>query len=362
MVAQLNTPNTTRLILPSKVANRLIAESEKVQIGDKAIEAWTLPLCGHLMDDPDIAGLSKRTLKRIDDAFDRAIRHQAASGHDYSDGDDVVAPPTTRRRRGEAINPSSSSGGGGGFIPESPSLGGGFLPDSDGEQMEVDHGTYNSNEPTHIPLTLIPTALQILDLPPADEEVLAVFENATRGWGGVQVSPGEESVSRNDFRAVCAALLPDEETQEDSTDGGKGSVDEDERLEESELQQDGEYFEGESSLSVDEDSDEYTGKGKAKAKAVAKSKPILHRRGKKRKRVDSTDISDDDGPIRITLRQKAECRKAFALFFPDVPESELDSQRIMIKDIVRVAGLLKEKIKAEEVRKAPVIDRRLTCT
>lgn len=307
------------------------------------------------MDDPDIASLSKRTLRRIDDAFNRTIRAQAASGHGYSENGDVFVAQTVRRRRGEALKSPRSSGGGGGFIPESPVLGGGFLPDSDGEQMDADYGTYNSSESTHIPLTLIPTALQILDLPPADEEILAVFENAARGWGGAQVSTGEEGVSRKDFRAVCAALLPEEDCGDGSEDGG-------EELWESELQQDGEYFEEESSLSVDEDSEEYTGKGKARAKVVVKSRPTPRGRGNKRKRVDSTDISDDDRPIRMTPRQKAECRKAFALFFPDVPESELESQRIMIKDIVRVAGLLREKIKAEEVRRVLVTDRRLTST
>jgi hypothetical protein len=254
------------------------------------------------------------------------------------------------------LNPSFSSGGGGGFILESPPLGDAFLPDSDGEQLDIDPRTYDSNEPTHIPLTLISTALQILDLPPADEEVLAVFENAARGWGG---SIGGEGVSRKDFRDVCAALLPEGEDQ-DGTDGGDGSVDEGEQLE-SELQQDGEGFEEGSSLSVDEDSEGYTsGKGKARVKVVAKSRSILRGRGKKRKRMDSTDISNDDGPIRITPRQKAACRSAFSLFFPDVPESELNSQRIMIKDIARAAGLLREKIKAEEVHKILVIDRRLT--
>ncbi len=307
------------------------------------------------MDDPDIANLSKRTLKRIDDAFDRTIRARAASGYGYSDSGDVVPPPTVRRRRGEALNPPNSSGGGGGFIPESPLLGGGFLPDSDGDQMDVDYDAHNSSEPTHIPLTLIPTALQILDLPPADEEILAVFENAARGWGGAQA--GEEGVSRKDFRAVCAVLLPDEEDQEGGSDGSEG---EDEEPEVSERQQDGEYFEEESTLSVDEHSDEYTSKGKARAKAVAKSRPTPRGRSHKRKRVDSTDTSDEEGPIRITARQRAECRKAFALFFPDVPGSELDSQRIMIKDIVRVADLLREKVKAEEVRGVLSTDRRLT--
>jgi len=32
-----------------------------------------------------------------------------------------------------------------------------------------------------------------------------------------------------------------------------------------------------------------------------------------------------------------------------VPDGELDCQKIMIKDVTRVANLLKEKIKAEEI-------------
>jgi hypothetical protein len=338
---------------------RQVRRSKRVIKEAKLVPLERFLCCGGLMDDPDVANLSKRTLKRIDDAFDRAIRGQAASGHGYSDDGDVVAPPTVRRRRGGALDPSKSPSGGGGFIHENLLMGGGFIPESDNEQMDADHHTYDSNEPTHIPLTLIPTALQIIDLPPADEEVLAVFENAARGWGGAQIPTGEEGVSRKDFRAVCLALLPEEEDLEDGTDGSAGE-DEDEELRDSELQQDGEYFEEESSLSIDEDSEEYTGKGKARAKAITKPKPIPQGRGKKRKRMDSTDTSDGDRPIWMTPRQKAECRKVFALFFPDIPESELGSQRIMIKDIVRVAGLLREKIKAEEVRGLLAIYGRLT--
>jgi hypothetical protein len=51
----------------------------------------------------------------------------------------------------------------------------------------------------------------------------------------------------------------------------------------------------------------------------------------------------------LSTKQKAECREDFARFFPDVPDTELDRQKIMIKDVTRVANLLKEKIKAEEV-------------
>jgi len=37
------------------------------------------------------------------------------------------------------------------------------------------------------------------------------------------------------------------------------------------------------------------------------------------------------------------------LFFPDVADDKLDEQRIMIRDIIRVSDLLKEKIKADEI-------------
>ncbi len=60
--------------------------------------------------------------------------------------------------------PSTSSGGG--FLPPSPSGGGGFLPPSGGFLIDDD-----DDGPTHLPLRLVPHALQLLDLPPDDNEV-----------------------------------------------------------------------------------------------------------------------------------------------------------------------------------------------
>jgi hypothetical protein len=62
----------------------------------------------------------------------------------------------------------------------------------------------------------------------------------------------------------------------------------------------------------------------------------------------------------LSAKQKAECREDFARFFPDVPDAELDRQKIMIKDVTRVANLLKEKIKAEEVSFLILYQRPLT--
>jgi len=85
--------------------------------------------------------------------------------------------------------------------------------------------------------------------------------------------------------------------------------------------------------------DTYTAGASTKSK---KSKPT-----RKSRRVQSP--SSDESPKRITRQQKQDCRVAFSLFFPSIPDSSLDQQRISIKDIDRVAKLLKEKIKAEEI-------------
>ena len=56
-----------------------------------------------------------------------------------------------------------------------------------------------------------------------------------------------------------------------------------------------------------------------------------------------------EGLASLTNRQRRDSLAAFSLFFPDVAPEELPKQRIMIKDIVRVAKLLKEKINADDV-------------
>ena len=59
-------------------------------------------------------------------------------------------------------------------------------------------------------LLTILSALQLLDLPPDDEQVLAVFPNAASGWGGSDRNTADEDalgVLRKDFFAVCAILF-----------------------------------------------------------------------------------------------------------------------------------------------------------
>jgi hypothetical protein len=90
----------------------------------------------------------------------------------------------------------------------------------------------------------------------------------------------------------------------------------------------------------DSDGDEYIEGGFIKPK-----------RARKRSENSSPFISEPSTLTsrRLTTRQRRDCRRAFALFFPDVEDIELDHQKIMPKDLDRVGRLIKEKLKAEEV-------------
>jgi len=225
----------------------------------------------------------------------------------------------------------------------------------DDDSGEPQQNAESGGAATHIPLAMIPSALQLLDLPPADDEVLEVFKNAAGGWDGS--SDGRQGVSRKDWKSVCLILLSQQEqpkssfgnepTQDESQQEDSG-VEESDGSEYRETGQNG-WLDGEQS-GDDEDDGTYNQPSKRSVDREGKgtTQPAARiSRGKKRRR-DS--FEGDEGMSKsITRRQKAACREAFALFFPDVEDKDLDAQRIMIKDIVRVAGLVKERMTAEEV-------------
>lgn len=293
--------------------------------------------------------MRQHILNKINRAFDIVTGSQT---HTRSN-DEVIAPPTVRRRRGDAALTTRDepmiSAGGGGFIPSSPPAGGFIVEDDKPSQLQ------EQSAATHIPLAKIPTALQILDLPPADEEVLAIFRNAAGGWNGS--SDGNEGVSRKDWISVCSILLsqqdPPDASSEDELMRDGSQPQEESSADDSDGYRDPEehdWVDEEGSGDEDGDSDDYVQpskkvtpkKGKGKAEA-----PTRASKGKKRSKIYSED--EEEVPKSMTRRQKAACREAFALFFPDVEDKDLDSQRIMIKDIVRVSPLVKETITAEEV-------------
>jgi len=106
----------------------------------------------------------------------------------------------------------------------------------------------------------------------------------------------------------------------------------------------------------DDDSDEYveglapTRKRTRPSFATTKTTPS-RKRTRNHSLSKNEDLSSDDTNQRrpLTARQQKTCLTTFALFFPEASEQDLPFQRIMIKDIQRVAKLLGEKIKAEDV-------------
>ncbi|KAL1943091.1 hypothetical protein VTO73DRAFT_4762 [Trametes versicolor] len=289
--------------------------------------------------DPGYAALPQELQARIDDAFDEALKDSATD-----------AEPAHKRRK---LDHSPAPGGfiAGGFIIDEPNSGGGFVPD---ESPVAGGFIADAGErQTHIPFSLIPTALQFLDLQPDDEDVLAVFRNAATGWSG-DGSEGEDEdalVSRKDWRAVCAALLDSGGSDEDEDVDMSGEAAED-GLEEAASDSGEEFVQSESGAeeSAEGSDDDYEegGGGFVRSKAAKKGGKVATERQAARKTRSTAVNEDGEARAGLSARQKAECRAAFALFFPDVDEAELGKQRIAIKDITRVAKLLKEKVTAEE--------------
>jgi hypothetical protein len=254
------------------------------------------------------SNLPRRIQRTIDHAFDISINpNQTDSGR----------RPLKRRRI--SIEPSV-----GGFVVEPSS------PECTNTQM---------------PLDLIPSALQHLDIPADDEEVLSVFSNAASGWASGSSEPRTASnserkcVSRDDWRAVCAVLLenrpPDDQdsdhVNDDEFDVGGTS---DEYVDD--------YDKPEGIPSPASDDNYYDGE---------RDGPSSRRRKAKSRQVTSFDVLDvlDMQAHNLTHRQKQTCLDTFALFFPHISASNLENQRIAIKDLQSVAKILNEKLKANDV-------------
>ncbi|KAG8707266.1 hypothetical protein FRC11_007555 [Ceratobasidium sp. 423] len=148
--------------------------------------------------DDEFATLKPSLRRAIDTAFLKLSR-QTRSTHG-------TQPPRKRPRLED---------------PESDEEGGRFVKDYQDEREE------SEEEQDGIPLSVIPKGLQMLDLPPDDEDVLSVFRNAATGWEHrPEISRRRKSgsddevvvdkdaglsVSQEDWRAVCAVLLGQKE-------------------------------------------------------------------------------------------------------------------------------------------------------
>ncbi|KAF8846098.1 hypothetical protein BDN67DRAFT_891289 [Paxillus ammoniavirescens] len=262
--------------------------------------------------DPSFMALPTHLRRRIDSAFDSVASSTSSPNrpqlNEVPAGGFIVEDRPSHSADCEA----------GGFIVEDP-------PPSSRALLSA---------PSHIHLSEVPRALELLDLIP-DDDIMVVFKNAATGWGAQ--SKHGEGISRKDWRAVCTAIIEGENRDEVGEENPLGDEDVEMGGADSGSDSD-EYLTLDLSSELEEAStDEYEESSiamTAKAKVAQKT---------------SSKASGTKLPEQLSVRQKAECREDFARFFPDIADVELDHQRIMIKDITRVASLLKEKLKAEEI-------------
>jgi len=339
------------------------------------------------VDDPAFAALPRSLQRRIDGAFRRAIGKAPPRKRRRLDNDGLHDQPP------DSLIPDDSMEGGfippdpnaleGGFLLDEQGTGGGFIVDGDDEDggfilepspprpgpstsaaslahdSEV-QGEEDSDSDSHIPLSLIPTALQILDLPPDDEQVLLVFKNAASGWTSNSIStrrslraagPTEEAVSLRDWRAVCSVLLePDVQGGFDEEDNGMDQ-DRDVRMSDGSNGDSGGSSEEYAESDPGEESDEqYLDDDYSDTPAKRRSTRRKITRGKDG--FDESDDFDTEAKKRrpLTARQKEVSRQAFTMFLPPgSTHGDLEKQRITISDLVRVSKELNEKITYDQV-------------
>ena len=336
------------------------------------------------VDDPTFTALPRTLQRRIDNAFRRAIGKEPSRKRRKLNDDGLYDQTASG-----GFIPDDSLGGGfvpsgpyaeeGGFVLDVPEAGGGFIDDDGGDggfvpepspppagpstsAAPVDRDSEAQGEDdslhsdSHIPLSLIPTALQILDLPPDDEQVLLVFKNAASGWTSGTASAGRSSrevVSLRDWRAVCSVLL-----EPDAQDGEDGGVDRDadvqmlDGLAEDSGGSSEEYVESDPGGESDDPfpDDDYSD---SPAKRSTRS---TRRSARTKKGFDESDEGVEVTKNRpLTARQKEASRQAFAMFLSPSSDADLENQRLTISDLVRVAKELNEKITYDQVRMFPPV-------
>jgi len=279
--------------------------------------------------------LPRRTQIKIDSAFDLVCKKliTRSKSEEIPAGGFIPEP-------GNFIRDSGEEGSTGGFIREEATksgflrdeqsdLGcGGFLNEDEYEETSVVH--------TRMPLSLVSRALQHLDLPPDDDEILSVFRNAATGWTSshdntstVNQSPGDKDqfVSRDDWRSVCAVLLE----HEADVEMADGTADSDEYQE----------SEAETEEAEGDDDDDYI-----ENPSTSTTRRQTRLKGKK---PSSPTSSSDNQPQKLTSQQRQTCIDTYALFFPAASAKQVLNQKIMMKDLQSVAKLLHEKLTAGDV-------------
>lgn len=293
--------------------------------------------------DADIAALPKETLHRIDHAFDRAVTEFSS---EVSEG-----PPHKRQRK---FQEQSSSKLPDDRLQENDTGGGFLLEDSDSQVIrQSEHKDVELDMDMLIPFSAIPRALQILELPPDDSEILNVLSNAASGWhaGSNQVNNSESFVTRRDWRAVCAVLLAPIQGEDDQVhleDQRRTSID-GSALSSLSSESEGAYDDESSE-------DEYVpDKDIGKNKSNTLYKKSIH---KQKRSITSREIGSPgaDRELSIMESQRRNALDAFSLFFSAASSDSDNTKTTELKDrvlnsehLMKAAQILKERISPDEV-------------
>ncbi|KAF9488841.1 hypothetical protein BDN71DRAFT_1435834 [Pleurotus eryngii] len=261
--------------------------------------------------------------------------------------------------------------------------GGGFIV----EDAVIDEAQGDTAASARIPLASIPAALELLDLPPNDRQILAVFRDAAESDDeddAVEYGANgkETSVSRSQWRAVCAVLLegssspsssspsppshssPPRQREErktrprrskaayspisavhpadadtyDSGDDSEPYVASDNS--DHDLEQDKDQYDVDDG---DDSDDEYTGPAASTSKLSRSTKAAKAATTKSPKKSLSGPNAVPDSEASLD---------AFALFFPSIPRDsdELKAKKIMLKDLQAAMKSAGEKYKADDLK------------
>ncbi|KAF9788703.1 hypothetical protein BJ322DRAFT_1106673 [Thelephora terrestris] len=341
------------------------------------------------VDDPTFAALPRALQRRIDNAFKRAIGKTSPRNRRKLNNDGFYAQTAPGGfvpddSMGGFIPEATGDGflldeqeGGGGFIISDSDDGAGFIPEPSppragpststipaDRESEADGEEGPLHSDSHIPISLIPIALQILDLPPDDEQVLLVFKNAASGWTSGTAStrgssrtaePTEDVVSLRDWRAVCSVLL-EPDVQDDEFDEEDEGIDRDMDLRmsdgvaENSAGSSEEYVESGPEGDPDEQYPDDGDDDYSDTPARRPTRSTRRRSTRANKGIGESDGSDVEIKNKpLTARQKDVSRQAFAMFLSSSADGDSEKQRITISDLVRVSKELNEKITYDQM-------------
>ncbi|CED83613.1 EF-hand domain pair [Phaffia rhodozyma] len=240
------------------------AEFADLTSANRALLSYAFDHAGDPLPVTKKPSKKKRKTESIEPEDITAMPEVEAGGGFVTEDDDerggFVMDDDGEEGGGFIVDEEEDDAGGGFLMDDEDQNGGGFLPDPDIEVVEsnqADISTPSSTDEsrprsakTHIPLSLIPRALKLANLPPSDMEVLEFFKQSAEGWsddtdlntagaasrlgggGGSRRRVHEEKgVSRRDWFSVCAILLASREEEGENDDNSEDQQDEEEEEE-----------------------------------------------------------------------------------------------------------------------------------